>query len=101
MIATTKEVAPPASGRATETSTSNAVALLVKRGTASAALLPGGRLLQPLTNAVITCSNFLCLVAYMVIFADCVGTLLPWVARNVAILVGCVLVLPLLVLDQS
>jgi amino acid permease len=65
------------------------------------AILPGGSVLGPLTNAVITCSNWLCLVAYMVIFADCLGALMPSIARNVAILIGCVLVLPLLFLDQS
>ena len=37
----------------------------------------------------------------MVIFADCLGALMPSIARNVAILIGCVLVLPLLFLDQS
>jgi amino acid permease len=62
--------------------------------------LSGGRLLEVGCNLSIMCGNFLACTAYMVIFADCLCALVP-VSRYLAIAIGCVVVFPLLFLDQA
>merc|ERR550514_233514 len=62
--------------------------------------LGGGRPLELACNAAIVCGNFLACTAYMVIFADCLGALFP-VTRTLAIAIGCIVVFPLLFLDQA
>eukprot|EP00929_Paragymnodinium_shiwhaense_P114632 TRINITY_DN8308_c0_g1_i2.p1 TRINITY_DN8308_c0_g1~~TRINITY_DN8308_c0_g1_i2.p1 ORF type:complete len:249 (-),score=48.31 TRINITY_DN8308_c0_g1_i2:520-1266(-) len=67
--------------------------------------LPGGHFLGPCVQGVIAFGNFLCLVAYMVIFVDCVEALSKgWGLENhrgATTAVGCALVFPLLFLDQA
>jgi amino acid permease len=62
--------------------------------------LGGGRHLELACNVAIGCGNFLACTAYMVIFADCLSALIP-VSRGVSIAIGCVVVFPLLYLDQA